>query len=416
MADDVREKIRELVSEHFKNSRSNDLLPVRYGGSMHGEQEAIAMIDTILDGWWVGGRRTEEFESMFSSFLGVNHSVLCNSGSSALILAYDSLGLKNGDHVVSPALTFPTTINPAIRQGADITLVDSDIGTYNVNADELENAVTNETKAIIIPQLMGNMSDMDRIKDLAEDKNLLFIEDCCEALGSRYGNRVLGSFGTTSTFSFFPSHHISAAGGGMVCTNNRETYLKMLSLKNWGRRYSDIKYIPNQATIRSDYVQQYTYDSIGYNFNASELFSAKGLVQMKKLDHFILEREKNFAILMKFFKKYEEFFVLPSAVPNAKPSWFAFPLTMTEAAKKSFSRETLMDFLFQKRIETRYILCGNIMRQPAYKNIPFRTISALSNANRVYSDSFFIGLYPGINAEKMKYLQESFDEFLSRTK
>lgn len=410
----IRKDVEELVRKYFAGAKYEGITPVRYGGSWHDEKELIAMINAILDGWWVNGRHTKEFENVFKNYLGARHAVFCNSGSSALILAFEALGLPKGSEIISPALTFPTTINPAIRQGMKIVLVDSDIGTYNVNVDELEKAVTSDTRAIIIPHLLGNMSDMDRITDLVEDHNLLFVEDCCESLGSMYNNKLLGSFGDTAAFSFFPSHHISAAGGGMFTTSSEDLYTKALSLKNWGRQYSNVEFIPNPGLIRSDYIQQYTYEEIGYNLNASEIEAAKGVVQMQKLEGFNKIRETNFALLTKFFSKYRDYFVLPRiANSRARPSWFAFPLTMTEEAKKRFTREQLMDFLFSRKIESRYILAGNIAKQPAYSRIPFRLASGLENSNAIFSDAFFIGVSPGISKERMKYLQESFEEFLS---
>lgn len=408
----IKSQIAEMVRKYYELTKYTNITPVRYGGSVHDEKELTAMIEAVLDGWWVNGKRTAEFEEVFRSYLGVKRAVFCNSGSSALIMAFEALNLKKGSEIISPALTFPTTLNPAIRQGMDIVLVDSDIGTYNINVDQLEQAITSRTKAVVIPHLLGNMSDMDRIMDLVNDHDLLFLEDCCESLGSSYKGRMLGGFGHTGAFSFFPSHHISAAGGGMFTSNSEEFYLRALSVKNWGRQYSDISYIPNQGLIRSDYVQQYTYETIGYNFNASEIEAAKGIVQMKKLEEFNKKRQENFDILMRFFGKFRDIFVLPETISHAKPSWFAFPLTLKKEA--GFSREDLMDFLFSKKIESRYILAGNIARQPAYRNLPFRKASSLENADRIFTDSFFIGVYPGMNEERMKYMQESFGEFISQ--
>ncbi len=412
--ENIKAEIANLVKQYYLKSKYENITPVRYGGSVHDDEELIEMVNAILDGWWVNGKRTKEFENAFKKYLSVKHSVFCNSGSSALILALESLKLKQGSEVISPALTFPTTINPAIRSGMKVVLVDSDIGTYNINVDKLEQAITNDTKALIIPHLLGNTSDMDRIMDLVSTHNLFLIEDCCEALGSKYRNKMLGSFGDCATFSFFPSHHISAGGGGMFTTNNDEFYLRSLSLKNWGRQYSNIEYIPNQGLIRSDYIQQYTYEEIGYNFNASEIEAAKGIVQMGKINKLNEFRENNFQVLFDFFKKYEDYFILPETTKNAKPAWFAFPLTIKSASVKGkFNREDLMSFLFKKQIETRYILAGNIARQPAYSKIKFKIVGNLDNADRIFKDSFFIGLYPGITSEKMKYLKECFEEFFS---
>lgn len=404
----IRKEIGRLTNEYFKD-HAVPRLPVRYGGSIHDKEEAVEMINTVLDGWWVGGKRTEEFERLFSGFMGVRHSIFCNSGSSALMLATDALKLPRRSEIVSPALTFPTTINPAVRHGMRITLVDSDIGTYNINTEKLEQAITAETKALVLPHILGNMSDMKRIMKLVEENELLLLEDCCEAIGSRYGNRMLGSFGDVSTFSLYPSHHITAGGGGIAATDSDEIYKAMLSLKNWGRMYSDVRHIPNPAIIRSDYIQQYTYETIGYNLNATEMQAAMGIVQMRKIKRFEKVRQRNFSALLRFFTGYRDMFLLPRVLNRAKPVWFAFPLTISSAR---IDREKLMEFLYLKRIESRYILAGNIAKQPAYNGIRFRTIGSLSNADRIFRNSFFIGLYQGMDRDKLSHVKECFSEFL----
>lgn len=404
--EEIRKEIARLAK---KFSVGIPKLPVRYGGSVHDSEEIAELINAVLDGWWVGGKRTEELEKNFSRFLGAKYSIFCNSGSSALMLAADSMLPKEAD-VISPALTFPTTINPAIKLGARITLVDSDIGTYNINTEQLEQAITSKTKALIIPHILGNMSDLKKIMKLVNEHDLIFVEDCCEAMGSKYRGKMVGTFGDVSTFSLYPSHHITAAGGGMVCTNSEKIYKSILSFKNWGRMYSDIRHIPNPKLIRSDYIQQYIYETMGYNLNASEMQAALGLVQMKKIRKFEKLRQRHFKTLLKFFKGYRDLFILPTVLKGAKPVWFAFPLTIIEG--KRIKREVLMDFLYKKRIESRYILAGNIARQPAYRDVQFKTVSSLTNADKIYRDSFFIGVYQGLDSEKLSYVKESFIEFL----
>lgn len=407
--EEIRKRIAVLVEKYFRG-HSLPKLPVRYGGSVHDKEEIAEMVNAVLDGWWVNGRRTEQFEDTFSKYLGMKHSMFCNSGSSALMIGTDAMKLQKGSEVISPALTFPTTINPAIRHGLKIVLVDSDIGTYNANAEEIERAVTRNTKAVILPHILGNTTDMKRLMKIVEDNGLLLLEDCCEAMGSRYKGRMLGTFGSVSAFSLYPSHHITAGGGGMACTNSEEMHRTMLSLKSWGRRYSDRKHMPNQQIIRSDYIQQYTYDTLGYSLYGTEMQAAMGLVQMRKAKRFEKSRERNFAALFKFFSRYRDIFILPRVLSGVKPSWFAFPLTIADGA--GIEREVLMDFLYKKQIESRYILAGNIAKQPAYSGVDFRAASDLSNASKVHRDSFFIGLYQGMDREKLSYLKSCMADFI----
>ena len=405
----TRKQIEALVKRYLADSKIPKL-PVRYGGSVHDSEEAVEMVNAILDGWWVNGKRTEQFETSFSKYLGVKYSLFCNSGSSALIIGTDALKLPIGSEVISPALTFPTTINPAIRQGLKIVLVDSDIGIYNANTDQIEQAITKNTKAIILPHILGNTTDMKRLMQLVEEHDLLLLEDTCEAMGSSFRGKKLGTFGSVSSFSFYPSHHITAGGGGIASTNSDDLHRNMLSLKSWGRRYSDKKHMPNQQIIRSDYIQQYTYDTLGYSLYGTEIQAALGLVQMRKVKKFEKVRERNFASLLKFFKGYNDLFILPRVLNGVRPVWFAFPLTITDPTR--VSREPLMDFLYKKQIESRYILAGNISKQPAYADVEFSTAGSLEGADKMHQDAFFIGLYQGMDAEKLSYLKECFADFL----
>ncbi len=407
--ENVKKQIEALVRKYLSDIKVPKL-PVRYGGSVHEAEEAVEMVNAVLDGWWVHGKRTDQFEASFSKYLGVKYSLFCNSGSSALIIGTDALKLPKGSEVISPALTFPTTINPAIRQGLKTVLVDSHIGTYNADIDQVEQAITKNTKAIILPHILGNATDMKRLMQLVEEHGLVLLEDCCEAMGSTYKGRMLGTLGSVSTFSFYPSHHITAGGGGMASTNSEELYKTMLSLKSWGRRYSDKKHMPNQQIIRSDYVQQYTYDTIGYSLYATEMQAALGLVQMRKIRKFEKIRDRNFAALLRFFKGYKDLFILPRVLNGVKPVWFAFPLTIVDSAR--INREVLMDFIYKKQVEARYILSGNIAKQPAYSDVDFITKSGLPNADKIHTDSFFIGLYQGMDAGKLSYLKECFADFL----
>lgn len=410
--DEIRKEIARLVNAYFSEGSASPKVPVRYGGSCHGAEECIEMINAVLDGWWEGGKRTELFENSFTSFLGAKASLFCNSGSSANILATRLMDVPSGSEFITPAVNFPTTINQAVQNGLMPVLVDVQEGTYNIDADKIEEAITPKTKAMIIPHILGNVSDMEKIARIAEDYNLFLMEDCCDALGSKFKGRHVGTFGKVSTFSFYPSHHITCGGGGMLCINDESLLLTAKSLRNWGRAFDkpeDFILIEGNE-LRKDFILQYTYKTRGYNFLATEVQAAMGLVQLKKIRKFEEIRSRNFQWLMKFFKSYDDIFVLPRSVKGSEPVWFCFPMTIREGVK--FTREQLMSYLYEKGVESRYILAGNIARQPAYKDVKFRIPKALSEADRVFTNGFFVGLYQGLDEEKLQYMADCFTSFL----
>ena len=386
---------------------------VRCGGSVHGPEEAMAMIHSILDGWWIGGKYTEKFESLMAEFHGTRNALFCNSGSSGNLMALTSLNLPRNSEVITPALTFSTTFSPILHNNLVPVVVDSDLGTYNVNVDAVEKAVTDNTRAIMIANIAGNMSDLRRLREIADDNKLFLIEDCCEALGSRFDGKYTGTYGDLATFSFYPSHHITAGGGGMVITNNDELFRLLRSLRNWGRTYNKqgvISLVEDPKNLRRDFDQQFIFMTKGFNFMATEVQAAMGVAQMGKLKKFEEIRRRNFETLYSFFGKYKDYFILPRSIEKADPVWFFFPLTIRDGAP--FTREDIMKYLYQNKIESRYLVAGNILKQPAYEGVQARIAGSLENADKAYKDSFFIGNYQGIDDKKLGHVKEKVDVFM----
>ena len=431
----IKEKIHDSLIEFFREiNLDKKFVPgvtrIQYAGAIFDECEAIAMIDVFLEGWLGLGKAAREFESLFSKYLGVARTILTNSGSSASLLAMASLTapdfkdhLEKGDEVITPAMTFPTTFNSIIQNNLCPVLLDVELGSYNVNPNNLNNALSKKTRALLLPHAFGIPNEMDVIMDFAEDHDLYVIEDNCDALGSTYKGKKTGSFGLLSTCSFYPAHHITMGEGGAVSIreNDISLYRIVKSLRDWGRAC----YCEHDETNphgacgkRFDfkisgipYDHRYMYTHIGYNLKPLELQAAMGIEQLKKLPEFIKKREKNFEILYSEFQKYGEYFILPSWPERSSPSWFCFPLTIRDNAP--FSRREITFFLEKNGIQTRLFFAGNIMRQPAYKNIKYRT-GKLNNCDKIMKDSFFIGVYPGIDEEKMAYVLKIIEEFMSR--
>lgn len=441
---DLREEIFNIIKNIFRlRSLKVKFRPekdkVRYAGAVYDHEEIINMINAILDGWFSSGKYTYRFQAELARFLGVRRSIMTNSGSSANLLAISALTspqmrgdlkLKAGDEVLTPALTFPTILNPILQNNLIPVLLDVEIGTYNIQADDLKNAYSEKTKAIFIPHTLGNPNEMDAILDFAEDHNLVVIEDACDALGSKYDGKYVGTFGMFGTFSFYPAHHITTGEGGAVVTDDEELYKIVMSLRDWGRAcvmpVCDPLHCPDQACPKSfnyreeyrfgelpeDYDKRYTYINIGYNLKATEIQAAMGLAQLKKLPKFIESRKRNFRILYEEMKRYEDFFILPKSFPKADPCWFAFPLTIKRNAP--FKRRDIIHWFTKHNIEVRLLFAGNILRHPAYKNIKYRVAGELKNTDYIMHNTFFIGIYPGIDEEKMNFLLNTFKEFIKR--
>lgn len=433
---EIRKKIKREIARIFRG-RTDRFVPgkskVQYAGALYGEGEVSAMLDSILDGWLGAGKRTREFEKRLSSYLRSGECVLTNSGSSANLVAVSSLcsrqaknRLKRGDEVITPACTFPTTLNPLLQNGLTPVLVDVELGTYNVNAENLQKALTRKTRLIMLPHTLGNPNEMDAIMDFAGKNGLAVIEDACDALGSRYGRKRLGSFGVMGTFSFYPAHHITTGEGGAVAVNDPDFVPIVRSIRDWGRACTcpicrvsvdhdyrcplRLGFKTTGGLLPEDYDKRYVYTNIGYNLKPVEFQAAMGIEQMKRLSGFIRKRNENFDVLCDFFSGYSDWFVLPRALPKAEPAWFAFPLTIRKNAP--FDRHDMLTFLEKANIEAKLLFAGDVTKQPAYAGINFRKVGSLDNCDTIVKRSFFLGVYPGIDEARMNYVLDSIGRFL----
>jgi CDP-6-deoxy-D-xylo-4-hexulose-3-dehydrase len=441
LRDEIFETVRRILQARSSEKTftpGKDL--VRYAEAVYDHEEVENMFNAILDGWFGVGKYAKRFESEFAKVLAVTKAVMTNSGSSANLLAVSALTsnrlsdgdwLKKGDEVITPASTFPTTINPIIQNGLVPVLLDAEIGTYNVRTESLNSALSKKVRAVFVPHVLGNPNDMDYLVDFAEEHDLFLVEDACDALGSRYDGKLVGGFGNLGTFSFYPAHQITTGEGGAVVTNDEKLAEIVLSLRDWGRTcvmpICDPQHCPDKGCPKSaryerpagsslpeDYDKRYSYTEIGYNLKPTEVQAAMGLAQLKKLTAFIEARKKNFKRLLDEFQNYEDLFVLPESLPKSEPCWFAFPLTITE--KAPFKRKDVIQWLIKRNIEVKVLFAGNILNHPAYKNVKCRVAEKLSNSDRIMHDSFFLGVYPGLTEEKLAYIVDVMKEFISKHK
>lgn len=428
----IREEIFDKVRELYRLRKAGEKFipgqsPVPYAGRIYDEREMISLVDSSLDFWLTLGRYGNRFEKEFAEFLGAREVILANSGSSANLLAMTALTspklgqkrLRPGDEVITLAAGFPTTVNPIVQNGLVPVFVDIKPGTYNIDTELLEGAVTEKTKAIFIAHTLGNPFDLGRVMEIAKKNGLFLIEDVCDALGSTYNGKYAGTFGDLATFSFYPAHHITMGEGGAVVTPDVELANIVRSLRDWGRDCWCKSGCDDSCAKRfkwklgdlpSGYDHKYIYSHIGYNLKPVDMQPAIGVEQLKKLPDFIEKRRENFKMLYEALKGFERFFILPEATENSDPSWFGFIITVREDAP--FSRDDIVGFLEDKKIATRPLFAGNILRHPAYSDVEHRVYGKLANTDIVMERAFWIGVYPGIDREKMDYILTAFNEFM----
>lgn len=431
--EEIIKKINTLVKNYVKQN-AKKFVPmetrVQYSGSDHNEEEIMAMIKSMLKGWFGLGVEGELFQKELAEYIGVKHTVLANSGSSANLLAVSALKsplwpnrMKDGDEVIVAACSFPTTISPLVHNRLVPVFLDVDPQTYNFRADDLPKALSKKTRLILPCHNLGNPNEMTKIMKFAKENNLFVIEDNCDAFGSLHDGQKTGSFGDLATESFYPAHHITTGEGGAVFIKDNMLLQKIVqSLRDWGRACwcGASGGSPNgvcgvRFKFKIDgipYDHKYIFSHIGYNLKPTEIQAAMGRVQLQKHPIFIKKRKKNFENYNKFFKQYEKFFILPKATPLSEPSWFCYLLTIRDGAP--FDRFTLVRFLEERHVETRPNFSGNILRQPAYKNIHHRTVDALKNSDRIFQNTFFIGIYPGLTDAHIDYVKEVFTEFFKQ--
>jgi CDP-6-deoxy-D-xylo-4-hexulose-3-dehydrase len=398
---------------------------VPYAGRVIAGEELSAMVEASLDGWLTLGPWGDRFEAALKKVLGVRDALLVNSGSSANLTAVTAMccemigdPLRPGDEVITPAVTFPTTLNPIVQNRLVPVFVDCEIGTYNADAAAIEAAVGPRTRGIVLPHTLGNVFDLDRMVDLCKKRDLWLMEDTCDALGSTWNGKPVGTFGDFGTLSFYPAHHMTMGEGGAVVTNTAIHARTAMSVRDWGR---DCWCPPGQSDtchkrfgwqlggLPKGYDHKYIYSNIGYNLKPTDLQAAIGIAQIEKLPDFVAARKRNFRRLYEGLKGVSDL-ILPRWDARADVSWFAFPMTVRPEA--AFTRGDLVAHLESKKIETRMIFAGNLLRQPAYGGIEKRVFGELKNSDLVMTNTFFIGVYPGLSDAMIDYMIEQIHAFL----
>lgn len=429
--DALRKQIGELARQYSQEAfRPRDFEPgvtvIPPSGKVIDGAEVSLMIEAALDGWLTTGRFNEAFEAKLAAFLGVQHVLTTNSGSSANLLAFTALcsptlgdrAVRPGDEIIGVAAGFPTTVNPIIQNGAIPVFVDVDIPTYNVDPQLIEAAITPKTKAIMLAHTLGNPYNLKVVRELCEKHGLWLVEDCCDALGSRYDGKLVGTFGDIGTLSFYPAHHITMGEGGAVFTNNADLRRAVESIRDWGRdcycqpgkdNTCNKRFCWKLGDLPFGYDHKYTYSHLGYNLKISDMQAACALAQMDKLPGFIEARKRNFDYLKSKLASVEEFFVLPEPTPGSEPSWFGFPITIRESA--SFSRVDLLTYLDQYKVGTRLLFAGNLTRQPYMKGLNYRVEGKLEQTDRIMNQTFWLGVFPGLTTEMLDYVADRLETF-----
>ena len=402
--------------------------PVPVSGKVLDADDLVALVDSSLDGWLTAGRFTRDFERELAKFVGARSALFVNSGSSANLVALSGLtspklgkkALKPGDEVLTVAMGFPTTVNPILQNGLKPVVVDVELETYDAKSDMLREAVGPKTRAIMMAHTLGNPFDLDTVQALCKEHDLWLIEDSCDALGATYRGQRTGSFGDTATVSFYPAHHMTTGEGGAVFVKSPLVKKQVESFRDWGRDcYCETgqddtcakRFGWKLGDLPEGYDHKYTYSHIGYNLKATDMQAALGLTQMKKLDGFIAARNKNFNYLYSKLSGVEGL-IMPKATEHSEPSWFGFPITLDP--KHPVNREELLRFLDSKKIGTRLMFAGNVLKQPAYKDIDFRVVGDLTNTDIVMMRTFWVGVYPGLTEPMLDYAVENIIEFMNK--
>ena len=431
----LRTEILRLVGEFtrkahkvppFKAGES----PVPVSGRVYDESDVKSLVDSALDFWLTTGRFNDAFEKRFENYLGVRHAITTNSGSSANLLSVAALtspslgdrALKAGDEVITVAAGFPTTVNPLLNYSLVPVFVDVNPSTYNVIVENIEAAVGEKTRAIILAHTLGNPFDVNAVMDVVHKHKLWLIEDCCDALGSTYGGRKVGTFGDIGTLSCYPAHHITMGEGGVVFTNDTELKRIIESFRDWGRdcfcdpgkdNTCGKRFDRQIGSLPKGYDHKYTYSHVGFNLKITDMQAAVGLAQLDHLEPFIEKRKQNFRLLKDFLSPLKDIFQLPQATPESDPAWFGFPITIREGAP--VERNDLMRYLNEKKIGTRQLFAGNITRQPYFAEQAYRVVGSLEHTDAIMKNTFWLGVYPGLTEEMLTYTASQLEHFVSIT-
>lgn len=423
---EILEQVRQYARlRHVRRPFTPGQSAVPYAGRVFDEEEVVAAVETVLDFWLTLGPNGAAFERELAQFVGVKHALLANSGSSANLLAFATLTspqldrpLQSGDEVLTVAAGFPTTVAPIVQNGCVPVFVDVSLETGNALIDRLAEAIGPRTRAVMLAHTLGNPFDLDAVCELVKRHDLYFIEDNCDALGSLYRGRKTGTFGHLATQSFYPPHHLTMGEGGAVLSGSGRLRRIAESLRDWGRDC----WCPSGADdtcgkrfgwqlgdLPAGYDHKYTYSHLGYNLKPLDVQAAIGREQLKKLAQFTAARRANHARLCAALKPYEEHLILPQATPHSEPSWFGFLLTVRDGAP--FSRGELVRHLESRRIQTRQLFGGNLLRQPAFAGVEHRVVGELTNTDKIMNDAFFIGVYPGLSGQMLDWMEQSFADF-----
>lgn len=428
---DLRSDILALVEKYAEEKYQDKTfepgsMPVPPSGKVLGAPELSMMVDACLDGWLTTGRFNDAFEKELGAFLGVPHVLTTTSGSSANLLAFAALTspllgerqVKAGDEMITVACGFPTTVNPAVHYGITPVFLDVDIPTYNVDCAELEAAITDKTKVIMMAHTLGNPFNLEKVQAIAEKHNLWLIEDCCDALGTTYNGQLVGTFGDIGTLSFYPAHHITMGEGGAVFTKNPLLKRVIESIRDWGRdcycapgcdNTCGQRFNQQLGSLPHGYDHKYTYSHLGYNLKITDMQAACGLAQLKRLPQLIQQRKDNFQYLTNKLQGLTGFLVLPEATGNSDPSWFGYPITIKDEA--DIARVDLMNYLDQKKVGTRLLFAGNLTRQPYFDGVDYRVQGELKNTDRIMNNTFWVGIFPGLSREQLDYTAQCLEEF-----
>ncbi len=431
---DILKKVKKYYQLEHRNPNKfiEGVSSINYAGRVFDENELVNLIDSSLELWLTYGRYSKLFEQELASFLGRKWSFLVNSGSSANLLALATLTspllrerrLNKGDEVITIAASFPTTVAPIVQYGAIPVFVDIELKTCNIDIQKLEQALSKKTKAVMIAHTLGNPFDLKSVKDFCDRNNLWLIEDNCDALGSTYGGKLTGSWGDIGTSSFYPPHHMTMGEGGAVYTDNLILKKIILSLRDWGRdcwcdsgkdNTCGLRFAQQHGTLPFGYDHKYVYSHFGYNLKATDMQAAVGCAQLKKLPEFIKKRKENFNTLYEGLKDLDQYFVLPKATPSSEPSWFGFLMILKNNQK--FTRKDLTTHLESKRIQTRNLFAGNIVRQPLFHSLKigtdYRIVGKLTNSDKIMNDAFWLGVYPGMKKKALAYVIKTIRKFVA---